>query len=76
MPQEAHPYVPPDTWLVEVTDDCVSSMQCVMTAPDLFALNDDGFSFALHPEVSADRSEDVRRAVDGCPMGAIRAQPR
>jgi ferredoxin len=61
-----------DVWLVDVSDDCVASSQCVMTAPDLFALNDDGFSYPLQNPVSVARSRDLDEAVDGCPSGAIR----
>jgi ferredoxin len=61
-----------DSWHVDVSDDCVSSGQCVMTAPDLFALNDDGFSYPLQDPVSSLRSEALREAVDGCPSEAIR----
>lgn len=65
-----------DVWLVDVSDDCVASTQCVMTAPDLFALNDDGFSYPLQNPVSSARSQDLREAVDGCPSGAIRLTRR
>ena len=61
-----------DGWLVDVSDDCVASGQCVITAPDLFALNDDGFSYPLHNPVSSAHGESLREAVDGCPAGAVR----
>jgi ferredoxin len=61
-----------EAWLVEVSDDCVSSAQCIITASDLFALNDDGFSIPRHNPVDLTRSEDLHEAVDGCPSGAIR----
>jgi ferredoxin len=61
-----------DVWLVDVSDDCVASGQCVMTAPDLFALNDDGYSYPLQNPVSLQRSQELREVVDGCPSEAIR----
>jgi len=64
-----------DGWRVEVTDDCMSSQQCVMTAPDVFTLDDDGFSHPVEAWVPATRLEDMRRAVDGCPVGAVRLVP-
>ncbi len=63
---------PPETWVVEVSADCVSSGQCIMTAPDLFILDEDGFSRPVRDRVGLDRTEDLRQAVDGCPVGAIR----
>ena len=60
-------------WRLDVGDDCMSSQQCILTAPDLFALDADGFSHAVNEWVSDGRGEDLRRAVDGCPVGAIRA---
>jgi ferredoxin len=59
-------------WRVEVTDDCMSSQQCVMTAPDLFTLDEDGFSHPVEAWVPATRGEDLRRVIDGCPVGAVR----
>lgn len=65
-----------ELWLVEVSDECVSSMQCQMAAPDLFAMNDDGRSTAIQPLVDLTRTEDLQEAVDGCPVGAIRMTRR
>jgi ferredoxin len=50
----------------------MSSTQCIITAPDLFALDEDGYSHALRERVDISRSEDLRMAVEGCPAGAIR----
>lgn len=58
-------------WRVEVSDECASSQQCIMSAPDLFLMNEDGFSRPIDEWVDADRTEDLRQAVDGCPVGAI-----
>lgn len=65
-----------ELWLVEVGDECMSSMQCQMIAPDLFALNDDGRSTAILPLVDQARTEDLQEAVDSCPVGAIRMTRR
>lgn len=59
-------------WRVEVTDECASSQQCIMSAPDLFRLDEDGYSRPMEAWVDADRTENLRQAVDGCPVGAIR----
>lgn len=61
----------PETWVVEVSDECVSSRQCIVTAADLFVLGEDGFSSPVHHRVGLDRTDDLRQAVDGCPVGAI-----
>lgn len=58
-------------WLVEVSDECASTQQCIASAPDLFRLDEDGFSRPVDEWVDDTRSEDLRRAVDGCPVGAI-----
>lgn len=58
-------------WRVIVGEDCISSGQCEMTAPDLFARGDDGQSRYLKNDVATDRLEEIRTAVLGCPVAAI-----
>jgi ferredoxin len=66
MPAESAP-----RWRILVSDDCMSSGQCLMTSPDLFRFNEDGVSEPVYEAVPEDRTEELRRAVDGCPVGAI-----
>jgi ferredoxin len=53
-------------------DTCVGSGMCVMTAPETFVDDDEGFSTLLPG--GADHAGDpaVREAVDSCPVRAIR----
>lgn len=64
-----------NAWLVEVTDDCIASGQCVITAPDLFEIGPDDRSRFVLDTVPASRLVDVERAASGCPMEAIRIVP-
>lgn len=52
---------------------CTGHARCIATAPDLFAFDsDEERSSPKLPVVPDDRIEDARRAVAGCPEGAIR----
>ncbi|MFE4663445.1 ferredoxin [Streptomyces sp. NPDC056716] len=52
---------------------CVSSGQCVLSAPDVFdQREDDGISYVRDDTPGPDVLDDVREAVGLCPAGAIR----
>ncbi|MGV9825816.1 MULTISPECIES: ferredoxin [unclassified Gordonia (in: high G+C Gram-positive bacteria)] len=52
-------------------DLCESNAVCVGLAPDFFDLDDDDYLVILSDEVPADRVEEVRAAVAGCPKSAL-----
>ena len=55
-------------------DRCTGLGICESFAPEVFEV-DDGGDLVLHGEnVSADRAEAIRLAVDGCPTEALRLQ--
>lgn len=47
---------------------------CEEAAPDVFALDEDGYVQLLDPDASAD-SPTVASAIRVCPVGALRASP-
>jgi ferredoxin len=51
---------------------CQSHGQCVRIAPDLFELDDDGYSRVRVADVPPERRADVVDAVHCCPEEAIR----
>lgn len=57
---------------VTVTEDCAGTGQCVLVAPTLFGLDEEGLSTVIAPVDTVERAEAARRAADLCPMGAIR----
>jgi ferredoxin len=57
---------------VAVDDDrCRGHGICVMYCPEVFTLNDDGYTVVDTPEVPAEFEREVRAAVEGCPEQAI-----
>ena len=46
---------------------------CVTICPEVFSLNDDGYSEVQMPDVPAEFDTDVQEAVDSCPEQAISA---
>ena len=52
-------------------DRCRGHGVCTSLCPAVFALNDDGYSEVLLPEVPADLEDTVRDAVRQCPEKAI-----
>jgi ferredoxin len=54
-------------------DVCIGAGMCVMTAPELFDQDDDGFVVLLTGEVPEEEAGRARRAVANCPSGALRA---
>ncbi len=54
------------------TDKCISSGQCVLTAPGVFDQRDeDGLVVLLNPGPPAELAGDVRQAATLCPALAI-----
>jgi ferredoxin len=52
-------------------DRCGGHGVCSALCPTVFALNDDGYSEVLLPDVPADLEEAVQNAVRQCPEKAI-----
>jgi ferredoxin len=51
---------------------CEGYAVCVQSAPDLFALDDDGESVVLQPEPDAEHTAGALLAQTSCPMKAVR----
>ncbi len=53
-------------------DQCQGHGLCQMTAPEVFALQEeDGHAYALREEVGADLAQAAREGADACPERAI-----
>ncbi|MFF4951198.1 ferredoxin [Streptomyces chattanoogensis] len=52
-------------------DMCIGSGQCVLTAPDVFTQDDDGFSQVLPGREDGAGDPLVREAARACPVQAI-----
>lgn len=50
---------------------CSGHGRCYAAAPDLFDIDDDGFSAVHDMEVPAGREADAREAAGDCPLQAI-----
>ncbi|GAA3582947.1 hypothetical protein GCM10022222_79670 [Amycolatopsis ultiminotia] len=50
---------------------CVVSSMCVYRVPAVFDQDDEGRVVILDEHPPAELGEDIRRAVRGCPVGAI-----
>ncbi|MFJ5547541.1 ferredoxin [Streptomyces sp. NPDC093225] len=50
---------------------CIGAGQCALTAPEVFAQDDDGFSTLLPGREDGHGSPLVREAVRACPVAAI-----
>lgn len=50
-------------------EKCIGCGACVATAPNTFAMGDDGKSEVVNP--TGDPAETIQSAVDGCPVQAI-----
>jgi ferredoxin len=59
---------------VTVNEDCIGCGLCESTAPDVFAINDDGVAEAIVDEVPEDMEDDAQEAADGCPVTAIEVE--
>jgi ferredoxin len=54
-------------------DSCRGHGVCTTICPEVFSLNDDGYSVVEQPEVPAGLEDPVRRAAASCPEHAITA---
>jgi ferredoxin len=58
-------------------DICIGSGNCVLTAPEVFDQDDEGFVELLEPDPIPAHEQGVRNAVVRCPSGAISlSEPR
>jgi ferredoxin len=53
-------------------DVCVGAGMCVLTAPDVFAQDDDGIVTVLREQPGVAEEPAVRQAATLCPTGAVR----
>lgn len=53
-------------------DRCEGYGLCAQSAPDVFAIDDDGDSHVLQPDVDGSQSDSVRLAEVSCPMKAVK----
>lgn len=61
--------------IVVDVDRCIGAAQCVLSAPEIFDQDDDGFVVVLDETPPADRADRVGLAARICPSGAIRQVP-
>jgi ferredoxin len=57
------------------TAKCQGHGQCVMTCPEVFSADDQGFAVVQRPELTAELAEKAKRAELRCPERAIRIEP-
>ena len=64
-------------WRVEVIRErCLSTANCVATAPGFFALDSDGIAMVTGEVAEGgEAAESVRNAVAECPAAALRIRP-
>ncbi|HKN52820.1 MAG TPA: ferredoxin [Amycolatopsis sp.] len=53
---------------------CVVSCMCVYRAPEVFDQDDDGLVLVRDPAPPAHLADEIRRAAEGCPVGAIQIE--
>jgi ferredoxin len=57
---------------VYVDETCIACDACVTSAPNNFAMNDDaGHAFVSKQPASSQEEDQVREAMEGCPVEAI-----
>ncbi|MCR8899758.1 ferredoxin [Gordonia sp. GONU] len=56
---------------VTVNDNCQGCGICEATAPDVFAVSDDGVAQVLLEEIPAELEAAVKEAMEECPTEAI-----
>ncbi|MCZ4653864.1 ferredoxin [Gordonia amicalis] len=56
---------------VTVNDNCQGCGICEATAPDVFAVGDDGVAHVLLEEIPAELEAAVKEAMEECPTEAI-----
>ncbi len=52
-------------------ENCIGCGLCASVAEDVFELNDDGISVAKVDTVPEDKQDEVKEAIEGCPVAAI-----
>ena len=50
---------------------CIGCGTCPSLVPDVFDFNDEGLANEIVDEVSEDLEQEVKEAIDACPVGAI-----
>lgn len=61
----------PPRQVIRITEECLGVANCVAIAPDIFALNDDGFSTLVVDRIPKEAVDAIETAVRNCPTGAI-----
>jgi len=56
------------------SSSCAGCQLCVDTAPEVFAMNDDGQAVAKAEAVPAGQEDAVKDSAANCPVGAISAE--
>jgi ferredoxin len=59
---------------IRVTEECMGVGNCEQIAPDVFRLNDDGYSEVMRGPVTGSDLALVQTAARNCPTGAIEIQ--
>ena len=59
---------------IVITEDCAGTGQCVVIAPDIFELDDDGLSTVKRVPDIQELMDAARSAADLCPMAAIQLE--
>ena len=54
-----------------IDEECIGVAQCVLTDPDLFALDNAGYGKVLVAEIGPEKLPAARTAVGNCPLGAV-----
>ena len=52
-------------------DLCIGCAACEDVCPEVFSLEDDGYSHVITPEPAEEQYACVREAIDACPTDAI-----
>lgn len=52
-------------------DACIGCGACEQIDDELFKINDEGVSKEVSEEVSEDKVENAKEAIEACPTGAI-----
>jgi ferredoxin len=55
-------------------DACMSNAQCVIWAPQVFEVREDGYLYVLNEEPPEELREAVEQAARHCPTQAIRIE--
>lgn len=56
---------------ITISYDCAGTGQCVLVAPEIFALDSDGLSTVIGQPETPEALDAARRAEELCPMAAI-----